>query len=110
MDEKELVKFRISPLTATNYYSWANDLEIVLRGKGLWKYVGSRSNQARTDAGADGTQADTISKEAQQGGREESPPSEAERQKQDLALAYIVTAIDSTCKSMVRTLRCPREV
>lgn len=30
--------------------------------------------------------------------------------KRDLALAYIGTAIDSTCKAMVRLLHCPSQV
>lgn len=39
MDEKDLAKFCVTLLQADYYFSWSNDTEIVLSGKGLWKYL-----------------------------------------------------------------------
>lgn len=35
--------------------------------------------------------------------------SEANKQKRDLALEYILTSVDESCKAMVRMMRCPRK-
>lgn len=32
-------KMNVGALKITNYYSWSNELEVVLRGKGIWKFV-----------------------------------------------------------------------
>lgn len=34
-EEKDQFKFQIAPLTAESFYSWSNNMEIVLQGKGL---------------------------------------------------------------------------
>lgn len=39
MDDKDLFKFRVKLLHATNYFLWSNDMKTVLRGKGLWRFV-----------------------------------------------------------------------
>lgn len=93
IEEKDPFKFRVNPLTANNYFAWSNDMEIVLRGKGLWKYVD-----------------DVDLENGQNEDEEEVQLSETEETKRDLALAYLVTSIDTSCKSMVRTMRCPRTV
>ena len=88
MDEDKLFyRFRIDPLNAENYFSWSNDVEILLRGKGLWPYV-MNTVQVPTD----------------------EKQLTAFRQKQDQALAYIFSVIDASCKYSVMTLRDPAEV
>lgn len=82
MDEKENFKFRLSPLDSSNYFAWSNDLEVILRGRGLWKYV---EDQDGIDEG------------------------EYSEQKKDLALAYILTSVSNSCKPAVRKVRCPTE-
>lgn len=80
-------KFRVEPLTAHNYFMWSNDMEILLRGKGLWGYVS---------------------------GDELEPTDRSElqkyRRKNDLALAHIFMTINASCKSSVVTLRNPKVV
>lgn len=36
--EEEFIKLCTAPKTPNNYHVWSNDMEIVLSGKGLWKY------------------------------------------------------------------------
>lgn len=97
MDEKEFSRFRISPLKTDNYYSWSNDLEVVLRGKGLWKFVETPYTECSATP-------ETIDENSS---GNESNAVETMIQKRDLALAYIVTSIDPTCKAVVRKVRCP---
>lgn len=37
-DGRNLFKLMVAPLTTESYYSRSNDMEIVLRGKGLWMF------------------------------------------------------------------------
>lgn len=39
MAEKESFKFRVVPLSANNFFSWSNDMGVILLEKGLWKYM-----------------------------------------------------------------------
>lgn len=34
-----MFKFGETPLGSDNYFSWPQDMEAVLTGKGLWKYT-----------------------------------------------------------------------
>lgn len=43
LTEREFLKLTIAPLTAGSYYSWSNNLKIVLRGKRFWKFVLERA-------------------------------------------------------------------
>lgn len=82
MDDKENFKFRVNLLDSNNYFSWSNDMEIILRGRGLWKFVENKEN---IDEG------------------------ENSEQKRDLALAYILTSVSNLCKPAIRKARCPTE-
>ena len=83
-DRKGSLRVRVAPLNSGNYFMWSNDLEIYLRGKGLWTYVGSETSSDVRDS--------------------ESP------QKRDVALAYIMMSITPSCKAAVMMCREPREV
>lgn len=104
MDDRDHFKFRVTPLTAENYFAWSNDIEVVLRGKGLWKYVKPDVDCRAAPVRAVGQESETTSD------AERETQNEVDEQKQDMALAYLLTSIDSTCKAMVRKMRCPREV
>lgn len=78
-------------------------MEIVLPGKVLWKFVVERT------AKPGDPRAESLSPEynnADQGVDEELGDKE-EKQK-DLALAYILTSVGSSCKAMIRQTSCPR--
>lgn len=81
MEDKDLSKFRVKLLNATKYFAWSNDMEIIFRGKGLWKFV-ERPSEVM--------------------GRNK------EVQKRDLHLAYIRTSASGGRKP-VRMIRCPNE-
>ena len=38
-DEKFETSLKIEQLHSQNYYMWSNEMEILLRGKGLWEFV-----------------------------------------------------------------------
>lgn len=99
MEEKDLFKFRVTPLSADNYFSWSNDMQVILLGKGLWEYVVSTDDASATMT--TNTDGNTPAVETL---------SEQEAQKCDLALAYLLLFIDTTCKVSVRMLRCPMMV
>lgn len=40
----DFFKMKIKPLDATNYYVWSNEMDLVLRGMGTWKYVDLSTN------------------------------------------------------------------
>lgn len=97
MEEKDSFKFRVAPLTAETYYAWSHDMEAVLRGKGLWKFVTPQATQS--DTSTEGPENDQDVDEDR---------SQKEAQRRDLAFAYILTAVDGSCKSLIRQERCPR--
>lgn len=37
-------KIIVADLTAYNYFVWSNEIEIILRGKGLWMYASENSD------------------------------------------------------------------
>lgn len=39
MEDKDVFKFRVTPLTTDNYNAWSNDSAEILKGKGLWRFV-----------------------------------------------------------------------
>lgn len=96
-DESQLPtnRFQVDLLTADNYFIWSNDLEILLRGKGLWGYV-------------NGDITDPIDLSNNEGGV--SADRAKFKQKMDLALANIFMTINASCKASVITLRDPKEV
>lgn len=73
-------------LNAINYFTRSNDMEILLRGKGVWGFVDP---------------TDSSSERTVQAGSQ---------RKKDLALAYKIMSIDASCKAFVMTLRDPRTV
>lgn len=101
-EEVDPLRFRVAQLTAETYYGWSHDMEVMLRGKGLRKFVenttGSQQFKSSTEQ--------AFQPKGNQTGDVEL--SEADAQKRDLALAYIVTSVDQSCKAIVRQLRCPK--
>lgn len=87
-DDKDFARVRIQPLTADNYYVWSNDIEVLLRGKGLWTH-------AEGTAVAPTTDNDEKAKF---------------QQKKDMCLAYLLTTIDQSCKYAVMKERDPKKV
>lgn len=87
MDEKDLTKFLVKPLTTENYNVWLNDIDVIhSTWQGLWKFF------EQTD------------------GKNNEQVKKAEIQRKDLAFAYILTSINAPYKTLVRRLRCPTEV
>ena len=82
-------RYRIKPLSTTNYYSWSNKIELVLRGKGLWKLVtGDEQEPAAGDESV-------IAKFAR---------------RRDVAVTTILLSIEESCLSPVMNLRDPIEI
>lgn len=94
MNDEEGFKFRLTPLTAENYFTWSYDMALVLCDNGLWKFVEPR---VRSESCED---CKEVSK----------APIEADETKRDRALAYILTSVDNSCKSIVWQVRCRQNV
>lgn len=45
MKDKDMFRFRVSPLASGIFFSWSQDIQAILRGKGPQKYIGSRSGK-----------------------------------------------------------------
>lgn len=86
-DKHDVRRMRIEPLEATNYFVWSNDMEIMLRDKGLWGCV-SVTSKIGTDETAERTAEWTD----------------------DLTFVYFMMYINPSCKSLVITTRNPRKM
>ena len=86
-ERNDFGRIQIQPLTAENYYVWSNDIEVFLRGKGLWSH-------------AVGT------------ARSPTDPTQVEKYERgkDMCLAYLLMTIEQSCKFAVIGLRDPKEV
>lgn len=82
MDDNELLKFKETPLGSDNYFFWSRDMEIILRGKVLWKYVGTNSNTLSYEKGMD--ENEHTCKDVPE------KINKKERQKRGLTSAYIM--------------------
>lgn len=87
MEKRDLFNFHLKPLKMDTYYSWSNDMEAVLRGNGLRKFV-ERAN-ASSDAETPGTSE-------QEYASTKGSMSESESQKLDQTLAFLFISIDTT--------------
>lgn len=82
-DEKNMLKFQIKKLKADNYFAWSNDMEVILKGKGLWKYV---VNAATTDNASKDTQGVERATDAEASTKMKTAVfSDRKTQKKDLA-------------------------
>lgn len=75
----ESSRLKVESLKGTNYHPWSNKMEVVLRGKDIWKYGDPR--------------IDTKATEYTSG------------HKSDIALAYLLMSIDKSCKLSVIRMR-----
>lgn len=104
MEDNDIIKFRVAPLTTDNDYTWSNDLKLISE-KELWKLVRNlaedRSESLNTTVdGADvrkGTEVDM------------NKQNDVRIQSRDLAPACIFTSIYTTCEALVRKVRFPSE-
>lgn len=94
VDTKDLFCFFMAPLKADNYYARSPDIDAVLWGDGLWKHV-SKSKATQPEASESAAASSPCSGEL-----------EWEVRKRYLALAMILTAVDSSRKTLVRRRRC----
>lgn len=102
-DERDSFKLTIASLTADSYYSWSDDMEIVLGRKGLWKFVGG-STAKPVDLRVDSLLSEYKGDDR---GVDEELSGKGKEQK-DLALEYILKSVDSSCKALIWQTRCPR--
>lgn len=72
-----MFRLRVEPHKMTNYYTWSNEIEVVLQGKGIWKYVDPKGKESTSAEDKAGTQ------------------------KSDLTLAHILKSIERSCKFSV---------
>lgn len=93
ISDKEGFKFRLSLLNAENHFTWSHVMEVVLRGRGFWKFVDPSVRSENSEAYEGAITSLT----------------EADETKRDLALTYILTFVDSSCKGIIRQVRCPQE-
>lgn len=42
-EKSDMFRIRVAPLTTNNYFVKSNEIELFLRGIGLWKYVSGSS-------------------------------------------------------------------
>lgn len=85
-EKRDPSKFRIVPLTTESYNSWSNEMEIVLRDKGLWKFVEKETPRlVETLRGA------SFPKVEHKEHLTDAAICEADEQKEDLELAYFLT-------------------
>lgn len=84
MEDRNLSEFCIKLLDERNYFSWSNDMEIVLRARGMWQFVGEP-----VEAGME--------------------MNHEEAQKKDLVLPHILMSVSGSCKPASRIIRCPGE-
>lgn len=87
-------KFQFKPLFVDNYFEWRNNIEAILRGKGLWKHFLPETDGTPTSA------ASTLPTSSMESN---NPASMAlagvivkkdDEQKKDLELTYILTSTD----------------
>lgn len=83
-------------------HSWSDNMEIFLRGEGLWKNVKENPTKTRGPLGESLLSRDEFKEQ-----NVDAVLSEEDTQKSDLALAYNLTPVDSSCMTMVLAVRCP---
>lgn len=83
-DKDDSFKFIVSPVKAENSSTWSYNMEVILRGRGLWKYVLTPKPEQDDE---DGEQVAQMEQEAM---------------RVDLSLAYILTSVDNSCKPLFR--------
>lgn len=76
-DLSDSFKMNGQPLIAGNYFMWSNEMEAVLRGNGLWKFVSTDTVESSNDGSSSG------------------------EIKRDLDLAYLLMFIDDTYKASI---------
>lgn len=79
-------KLKVEPLEAHNFFTWPKKVEIVPRGREIWKYDDPTDSVTGTLAG------------------------EAEQQNSDLDLGFILMSIDKFCKVFFDATTRPLEV
>lgn len=102
MAERDDLRTSIAPLSAENYCSWSNDMEVLLRGEGLWNYLNNGCELDSKDRIGDQEGSNLLivnCESASQNGEE--------AHKRDLALAYILTSDRSLYKVIMRKVICP---
>lgn len=77
-DKTELGRIQIQPLNADNCYLCSNDIEVFLRGKGLWGHAAGTAEEPA----------------------EQSEKAKFQREK-DMCLAYLLMTIEQSCKFAV---------
>lgn len=98
VDTVDTSRYRIEPLTASNYFMWSRKMEIVLRGKGLWDIVSGNEEEPLVD-GAESGQATTVPNALLKF-----------RRRQDVALTNLLLTVDDSCSASVISMRDPKEV
>ena len=90
-DQVEVDQFWIQNLSTSNYFLWSRKIEIVLRGKGLWKIVSGEEIGPDTST-ATGEEMEKF------------------YQRRDRALTTLLFTIDDACSASVISLRNPKEI
>lgn len=83
-DKHNSFRLRAGPLKAESYFAGSQDMEVVLQGRRLSKYVLTSKPEQDDEDGEQGVQMDQ------------------EATRCDLALAHILTLVDSSCKALDR--------
>ena len=81
-DKVEVDRFRIQKLSTSNYFLFLRKIEIVLRGKGIWKIVSGEETGPDTST-ATGEEMENF------------------YQRRDRALSTLLLTIDDACSAFV---------
>lgn len=87
-DEKDILYFQIKKLITDNSLPWSNDLEVLLKGKGIWKYIinATMKDTASTETG--GVKRVTDAEDGKM--MEKAVLSESKTQKMEFALTCVL--------------------
>lgn len=111
IDEKDRTKFCVARLTADNFFSWAYNVETILKEERLWNSV-----EAFSTCEASRELESTTSPKTKQGCKENSTTyvtiaslNKSEAQKRDLFFANNLMVIDAICKGAMHKVQLPME-
>lgn len=99
MEEKELELFGIVPLSADNYLSRPNDMEVMFRGKQFWTYVQTPHLDRSSATNIPGERGSNITDDAVN--------AEPQMRNHDIAPAFSLMSIDPTYNAALWRRSCP---
>lgn len=107
--KKDNFRFRVSRWKVGSSYAFSNDVEVILKGKHLWKY--ERTERLGREEEMSTTDVERLVDGGQLGTRKTVDWEEmcdVDTQKEDLASALFISTV-AGCKGMIQGICCPAE-